>query len=69
MVSTGVLSKDVMQQTIVDELQKSITHPGVLLSILHPYNAPVVLTRAWCLVSNLHIQHLVRCIRYMCQLT
>jgi hypothetical protein len=32
---------------IVAKLQKSIEAPGKVLMLLHPWNQPIVLSRAW----------------------
>ena len=48
------LPKDEMQRNVVGKLQKSITVPGRVLMLLHPFDKPVVLSRAWCLVSGLN---------------
>ena len=46
-------TKDEKYTEIVAQLQKSIEVPGKVVMILHPWNQPVVLSRAWCLVSGL----------------
>ena len=52
MTSTERLSKEQMQQQVVAALRKSIEVPGKVLMVLHPYQHPIVLSRAWCLVSE-----------------
>ena len=48
-------TKDEKYTEIVAQLQKSIEVPGKVVMILHPWNQPVVLSRAWCLVSGLSV--------------
>ena len=43
------LSQEQMQANIVMMVQRSISVPGRVLMLLHPYDRPVVLQRAWCL--------------------
>jgi hypothetical protein len=45
----AMLSKEEMQAEIVAKLRHSIEVPGRVLMLLHPYDKPVVLQRAWCL--------------------
>ena len=54
MTSKDLLTKEQMQEKVVSELQRSIEVPGRVLMLLHPWHAPVVLSRAWCLVSGLN---------------
>ena len=46
------LTKAEMQNKVVAELQKSIRNCKLLM-ILDPWQKPIVLTRSWCLVSEL----------------
>jgi hypothetical protein len=49
MTSKNVLSQEQMQAEIQAKLRHSIQVPGNVLMLLHPWSAPVVLSRAWCL--------------------
>jgi uncharacterized membrane protein YgcG len=49
MSSTAHNQEDDKYKDIVAQLQKSIEVPGNVLMLLHPWNRPIVLSRAWCL--------------------
>ena len=52
MTSVGLLSKEEKQAQVVEALRRSIEVPGRVLVLLHPWDRPIVLSRAWCLVSG-----------------
>jgi hypothetical protein len=47
MSSTAHNATDKKYKEIVAKLQKSIEAPGKVLMLLHPWNQPIVLSRAW----------------------
>ena len=47
MAETAHNEQDHVYSRIVHQLQSSITVPGSVLMILHPFSQPIVLSRAW----------------------
>ena len=43
------LNKEQVQEMMLQTLNESIQIPGRMLCMLHPWDAPVPLTRVWCL--------------------